>query len=64
MRLSKKIQRLEKQLDNLAYKICEVEMDFDENSPNNRKYRKLREELAFLDEERNDLCRTFSGHWY
>lgn len=62
--LAKKIQKLETQLDNLAYKICEVECDFDSNSSNNIKYRKLKGELAELYKEKNDLCRVFMAHTY
>ncbi|MGG0663429.1 hypothetical protein ABE042_04895 [Viridibacillus arvi] len=63
-RLSEEIRKLEVQLDNLAYTICEVECDFDHNSPNNQKYAKLKEELAELDKEKNELCRVFMAHFY
>ena len=62
--LSKRMERIEKQLAKLAYEICEVDFDMDINSPKNRKYLKLREELYELELQKQDLCRTFSAHWY
>ncbi|MED4701695.1 hypothetical protein P9436_21905 [Lysinibacillus capsici] len=62
--LGERIQQLEKKLDKLAYEICEVDFDFDINSPKNMKYAKLREELAELYKEKNDLCRVFMAHTY
>lgn len=62
--LSKRIARIEKQLDKLAYEICEVDFDMDSNSPKNKKYVRLKEELYELEMQKQDLCRTFSAHWY
>lgn len=62
--LSKRVARIEKQIDKLAYQICEVDFDMDMNSPNNRKYVQLREELRDLEKQKQDLSRTFSAHWY
>lgn len=62
--LGVRIQRLEKQIDKLAYEICEVDVDFDQTSPKNRKYAKLRDELRELYRQKNDLCRVFMAHTY
>lgn len=62
--LGEKINRLEKQLDKLAYEICEVDCDFDQTSSKNRKYAELREELQKLYKQKDDLCRVFMAHTY
>lgn len=62
--LSKKMELIEKRLDKLAYEICEVDFDMDSNSPKNKEYAKLRNELRELEMQKQDLCRTFSAHWY
>lgn len=62
--LSKQMSRIEKQLEKLAYEICEVDFDMNLHSTKNKKYAKLRQELCELEKQKQDLCRTFSAHWY
>lgn len=61
--LLQKIETLDRQIVNLAIKICEVDMDFDHSSTNNKKYRKLVEKRRELLEQRQEYLRTFNAEF-